>query len=107
LNLAIRCHNARARLTEIHLAQHAAADTQIGRSAITSGRLNYKDGFRQFYVFCLTICELHCSRINVGRRAFDSSVAHRQSHAGDVQASDLRTGSRRGSDLHVFDDNRL
>src|SRR6185503_11348356 len=54
LNFAIRRDDTRARLAQVHLAQHAATNAQVGRCAITARRLNYEHRFRELDVFRLT-----------------------------------------------------
>src|SRR5690349_16068204 len=87
LDFAIRRDDTRARLAQVHLAQHAATDTQIGRRAIASRRLNYKHRFREFHVLSLAVCKLHCSRVYIRCRAFDSSIPHRQANTSNVETS--------------------
>ena len=53
----------------------------------------------------LVVCKLHRACIDIGCRAFDSPVTHRQTHTGDIQASDLSTRRTRRSNLHFFHNN--
>ncbi len=102
LNFGVGGHNLRARLAHVHLAQHAAADTQVGARAITARRFDYKHGLREFHIFNLAIGKLDCAGVDVGGRALHAPVANREPHAGDVDAADLRARRAGGANLHVF-----
>src|SRR6185369_6228026 len=105
LDLAISSNNPRARLAQVHASQHAATDTQISAGAVTARRLNYKHGLDELDVLSLAVRNLHRTGIDIGSRTLDASIAHGQSHTGDVERANLCSGCMRCSNLHVFHDN--
>ena len=95
-------HKLSVRLAHVHLAQHTAANTQIGAGSISARRFNHKHRLAELHVFHLAISELHSAGVDISGRARRAPVAHREPYAGNVNAADFCTGRASRSNLHVL-----